>query len=179
VKNGVYRGFGIKLRVAIVILLMSLLGIMNGDARHAYAQSGGTVASQIQNDAHNASFMAGRIEARVRQVRTVTYITLVLTLLCLAATVYLVLQKFPAAQDKLVRDTRELIAGLRDSTGLVLIRRRQRKLLRAVGDLQSFADQIRDSHKEMSGLLETIKKEMAAIEKTLEEPPTRTALPKS
>ena len=176
-KNGWHRTHTTVLRFAMALLLMSVVATTIGETRFAYAQTGDETSSRIEDYAHNASFMSERIEARVRQVRTIVYVTLALTVISLAITAYVALQHRLATDENRPAGGRiDPYAWLRERGAFALVRRRQRKLMRAVSELQSFADQIRDSHSEMSGLLVTITAELKDIEKTVE---PQSAAPKS
>lgn len=168
--------FDVRRMVAILAsVIILLLGIPPGSfSGRAFAQETGL--SQMQSDAHNASFMAGRIEKRVREVRTLAYVTLGLTAIGFGLGGYLLLwpetgrfRSPPGAVVGPVADV--LLRWWRDNT-LRRLRRRQRHLAQAIAELQDFADLASRRNQEMAVLLAAVKTRMEQLDEAIQKQPT-------
>ena len=172
-----HRRFDLRRVAAILapVIILLLAGTEGAGVRPAPAYAQEADLSQMQNDAHNASYMSGRIEKRVREVRTLVYVTLGLTVIGLALGGYLLLRPGTVRRDSRSGAALSAVAEVvlrwwRDTT-IGRLRRRQRRLASAIAELQEFADLATRRHHEMSALLASVKAQMEEIDKTIEKRP--------
>ena len=177
-----HRRFDLRRVAAILapVIILLLAGTEGAGVRPAPAYAQEADLSQMQNDAHNASYMSGRIEKRVREVRTLVYVTLGLTVIGLGLGGYLLLRPGTVRRDS--RSGAALGAALGPAADVILrwwrdnrlgsLRRRQRRLARAVAELQDVAELATRRNQEMSVLLASVKARMEELDEGLEKRPT-------
>lgn len=149
-----------------IALFLCVLGVSAYPFDHAQAQTGAATLTQIRQDSQDTAYTVGKVDKKVREVRTLVYITLALTLISVAVTILIYCRRSAGDEPATKRLAVWAAAGQ-----IARLRKRQQMLARAVAELQHFADQAEGNHKELSRLLDLINRQMDNVDLQLRATP--------
>jgi hypothetical protein len=157
-------------RAAVAGAAVSLLAIAvtQLETTRAYAQAAGDGLSQINSGVQSMSYTTGKLDKRVREVRTLVYATLALTLASLVILGYVAMRRPPHDRPATGGGLDLLVRWRREDT-LSRLRKHQKELGRALSDLQAFVQHATQRNDELSAVVAAVTRQVQWLDRSIEE----------